>query len=230
MLCVCPLHGSTLAMRIKVCCIQSIDEAELAIRNGAHALGMVSQMLFGTRAISNHIIREITEFVPPTYSTVLLTSEIDPNAIVEHQRATRANTLQLVGSIDRNGIHQLRERLPGISLIKVVHVEDSGSVEAATRFFDTADALLLDTKVKARDGEALGGTGVTHDWSISRQIVELSPVPVFLAGGLSPENVGEAIQAVRPFGVDVCSSLRPNGSLDSDRLREFVSGASGAAA
>jgi len=217
-------------MRIKVCCIQSIDEAKLAISNGAHALGFVSEMLSGTRVIKDDEIRKIVEATPRTFATVLLTSEDDPNTIVRHQQATRTNTLQLVGPVSPDTVRDLRDALPGITLIKVVHVQDSSSIDAALSFSAVADVLLLDTKVKVHDGEALGGTGVTHDWSISREIVEASPLPVFLAGGLAPENVAEAIRIVSPFGVDVCSGLRPNGSLEAGRIRDFVARASGAAA
>jgi len=217
-------------MRIKVCCIQSIDEAKLAISYGAHALGLVSKMPTGTKGIGDDEIRGIVEAIPPTFATVLLTSSDDPMAIARHQRATRANTLQLVGPISSESVRGLRDALPGISLIKVVHVQDSTSIDAALSFSNVADALLLDTKVKVRGGEALGGTGVTHDWSISRRIVEASPLPIFLAGGLTPENVAEAIRAVSPFGVDVCSSSRPNRTLEPDRLSDFVARASGAAA
>jgi phosphoribosylanthranilate isomerase len=215
-------------MRIKVCCIQSIDEARLAISSGAHALGLVSKMPTGTRGIGDNEIRTIIEAIPPTFSTVLLTPSADPMAIVRHKRATGANTLQLVGPIGSESVRELREALPGIALIKVVHVEDSTSVDAALSFSSVADVLLLDTKARVRGGEALGGTGVTHDWSISRRIVEVSPLPVFLAGGLSPENVAEAIRTVSPFGVDVCSSLRPSQTLEPDRLGDFVARALGA--
>lgn len=201
----------------------------LAIRNGAHALGLVSEMPNGMRGIRDDEIRRIADAIPPTYSSVLLTSRTDPNAIAEHQRATRANTLQLVGPVEPDAVRQVGEILPGVSLIKVIHVEDSSSIEIASGFFVAGHALLLDTKVKVRGGEALGGTGETHDWSISREIVGSSPLPVFLAGGLSPENVVAAIRAVRPFGIDVCSGLRPNGFLDPVRLREFVARASDAA-
>ena len=217
-------------MRIKVCCIQSVEEAQLAIQHGAHALGLVAEMPTGTGVIGDEEIRRIADSIPPTYSSVLLTSRTNPDAIVEHQRATGANTLQLVGAINPRDVRKIRGALPGISLVKVIHVQDSNSVELAVGYLDVADALLLDTKIKTREGEALGGTGMTHDWSISRRIVEASTRPVFLAGGLSPENVAAAIRAVRPFGVDVCSSLRPNGTLDPIRLREFISRSSVAAA
>ena len=199
----------------------------LAISHGAHALGFVSDTLTGAGAIGDDEIQSIVAATPPTFSTVLLTSEEDPAAVVRHQRKTRSNTLQLVGPIRPEGLRELRDALPGIALIKVIHVEDAASIDVALSYSDVADALLLDTRVKVGDREELGGTGVIHDWSISRQIVETSRLPVFLAGGLSPENVTEGIRRVSPFGVDVCSSLRPHGHLEPDRLRDFVANATG---
>ena len=225
-----PSSGGPFVMRIKVCCIQWIEEARLAIRAGVDALGFVSEMPGGIRGIGNQKIRRIVRTAPPTCSTVLLTSRRDPVAIVGHQKATGANTLQLVGAVEPESVLRIRDALPGISLIKVIHVVDSRAIEAATRFFEAADALMLESKVELQDGVALGGTGVTHDWVVSRQIVEASPLPVLLAGGLSPANVFDAIRAVEPFGVDVCSGLRPNGVLDPVRLRKFVSRTTGAAA
>lgn len=86
---------------------------------------------------------------------------------------------------------------------------------------DRVDALLLDSGNQKLAVKELGGTGRTHDWRISRQIVETVPVPVFLAGGLTPENVSTAIQEVRPFGLDVCSGLRTNGKLDGEKVKRF---------
>ncbi len=215
------LMSEPFRMRIKVCCIQSIEEAQLALSHGAHALGLVSQMPSGSGfMIDDDEIRSIVEAVPPTNSTVLLTSEDDPLKIIRHQHTTGANTLQLLGPISFEGMLRLKETRPDITLIKVVPVVDSTSIDEALRFSKVADALLLDSKVSYREG---GGTGKTHDWSISRQIVQASSLPVWLAGGLSPSNVAEAIRTVMPFGVDVCSGLRPNRSLELSRLRSFVS-------
>ncbi len=207
--------------RIKVCCIQSVAEAKLAVSNGAHAIGLVSQMPSGSGFMIDDIREIVTETPPPT-STVLLISEDDPAKIIEHQRTTRANTLQLLGPILPESVRELREALPDVSLTKGVSVVDSTAIEEALSFSTVADALLLDSKVAHRQG---GGTGLTHDWSVSRQIVDASPLPVWLAGRLSQDNVAEAIQTVAPFGLDVCSGLRPNRSLDITLLRRFIANA-----
>ena len=181
----------------------------------------------GNGVIGDDRIREIALSVPPTYASVLLTRREKAEAVVDHQRSTGVNTIQLVGAIDPDGVARVREAIPGVHLIKVIHVKDESSVQLASEYFESSDALLLDTSVQSEEGTALGGTGVTHDWAVSREIVSNSPLPVFLAGGLTPENVREATEQVQPFGVDVCSSLRPNGVLEENRTLEFIAQATG---
>jgi phosphoribosylanthranilate isomerase len=123
----------------------------------------------------------------------------------------------------------LRTTLPDVSLVQVIHVRDEASVTEAAAAAETAGALLLDSGDPSRPVKELGGTGRTHDWALSALIVEASPVPVFLAGGLGPENVGAAIRAVKPYGVDLCSGVRTEGALDVEKLRRFVAAVRSAA-
>jgi phosphoribosylanthranilate isomerase len=116
----------------------------------------------------------------------------------------------------------LRDALPEIQLVQVVHVVDESAIEEARHAATAADALLLDSGNPRRAIKELGGTGRTHDWSISRRIRESVGVPVFLAGGLTPDNVAEAVRQVGPYGVDVCSGLRTAGHLDETRIAQFV--------
>lgn len=209
-------------MRIKICCIQSKAEIASAIREGVHALGFLSAMPSGRGIASLATIRDLVRAVPPTYATVLLTAQTDPETVVEQQRSAGVNSVQLVSPMAPGAVAAIRARLPGIALFKSVHVEDEAAIPTALSFAPVVDAILLDSGSPAGATPRLGGTGETHDWGISREIVRRSPVPVFLAGGLSPENVADAIRVVRPFGVDVCSRLRPDGALDPTLLREFV--------
>jgi phosphoribosylanthranilate isomerase len=105
--------------------------------------------------------------------------------------------------------------------VQVVHVLDEESVEEALRVAPEVDALLLDSGNQRLAVKLLGGTGRTHDWTLSRRVVEQSPRPVFLAGGLTPENVREAVERVGPFGLDVCSGVRTAGRLDERKLAAF---------
>jgi phosphoribosylanthranilate isomerase len=207
--------------RVKVCCIASASEARLAVECGASAIGLVSEMPSGPGVIGEELIAEIAARVPPSVATFLLTCKQDADSIVEQQRRCRVNTLQLCDRVARDVHRELRERLPGVSIVQVIHVAGEDSYEEALRVAPQVDALLLDSGNQNLTVKELGGTGRTHDWRVSRRIVEASPVPVFLAGGLRPENVAEAIESVRPFGLDVCSGVRTNGRLDAEKLKRF---------
>ncbi|MEK6702804.1 MAG: phosphoribosylanthranilate isomerase [Planctomycetota bacterium] len=210
-------------VRLKVCCISSIAEANLAIAAGADALGLVARMPSGPGPISDDAIRTIATAVPPPIATFLLTSETDPAAVVEHVLATRVNTVQLVDDTVSPDVYAaVRSRAPGVRIVQVIHVRDRSSIDLAVRIAPDVDALLLDSGNPAAAVRELGGTGRVHDWALSREIVTHSPVPVFLAGGLNSANVAQAVHIVHPFGVDLCSGVRTNGSLDPDKLREFV--------
>ncbi len=209
--------------RIKICCIASLDEAQLAIRYGADALGLVGAMPSGPGPIDDRTIADIARFAPPTVATFLLTSHERAADIVDHARQTCPSTVQIVRHVDPAQYEVLRARLPGTKLVQVIHVEDVSAYDLAGDYARYADALLLDSGRPTATTAELGGTGRTHDWSISRRIVAAIDRPVFLAGGLTPDNVGEAIEAVRPFGVDLCSGIRIDDRLDEGKLAKFVS-------
>lgn len=207
---------------VKICCISSIEEALLATRLGASALGLVSKMPSGPGVIAESLIAEIAAAVPPTIATFLLTSRTDPQEIIAQQQRCRVNTVQLCDAIPISGLIELRRALPGVSLVQVVHVNGEQSVPEALRVARAVDALLLDSGNQSLPVKELGGTGRTHDWSLSANIVSESPVPVYLAGGLNANNVAEAIRTVRPFGVDLCTGVRTAGALDEQKLIRFM--------
>ncbi len=206
---------------VKICCIASVEEARLAIRYGASALGLVSAMPSGPGVISEDEIAEIAATVPPPIGTFLLTSAQDVEAIIAQQRRCKANTLQLVDTL-KTGTHaDLRRALPGISIVQVIHVEDDAAVEEAHALAPHVDALLLDSGRPSLAVKELGGTGRTHNWEISRRLCAAVEVPVFLAGGLRPSNVAEAVSSVQPWGLDLCSGVRTKGRLDEAKLAAF---------
>jgi phosphoribosylanthranilate isomerase len=214
--------GRVVTPRVKICCTQNAEEAWLAINAGASALGFVSAMPSGPGVISDDQIADIVRIVPPPIATFLLTCRQDLAGIVAQQRHTGANTLQLCDEVSADDHRTLRAQLPGVSIVQVVHVTGDESIAEAVAVAPCVDALLLDTGNRVAAVKELGGTGRQHDWAISRKIRDEVPVPIFLAGGLAPENVARAIRTVEPFGVDVCSGLRPNGSLDGVFLRSFL--------
>ena len=212
---------------MKICCIASPAEAELAVRLGADALGLVSAMPSGPGVIPDELARDIAARVPPAVASFLLTSRQSAAGIIEQQRHVRANALQIVDRLTHGAYRELRDALPGVALVQVVHVRDEGSLAEALGVAAEVDAVLLDSGDQRLAVKQLGGTGRTHDWTISRRIVERVPKPVFLAGGLTPENVRRAVAEVRPYGLDVCSGVRTGGALDERKLAAFFDQAGG---
>lgn len=214
--------AATVVTRIKICCIASLDEARAAVAAGADAVGLVSHMPSGPGVIAEELIAQIAAGVRGEAATFLLTSAQDPQQIIAQHRRCATTTLQLVDELPRDAHAHLRAELPGVSLVQVIHVVDEASVREAAAIAPHVDALLLDSGNPSLRVKELGGTGRTHDWDLSAQIVASVGVPVFLAGGLNPSNVAEAISRVRPFGVDLCSGVRTNGRLDASKLARFV--------
>ena len=213
--------------RVKICCISSVAEAEAAVAAGADAIGLVSAMPSGPGVIGEALIAEIAAAAPPALGTFLLTSAVEPAAIVAQQRRCGVNTIQLCDALDAGAYPALREALPGIALVQVIHVRGDGDVAEAVRIGAMVDGLLLDSGNPAATVKELGGTGRVHDWTLSRRIVENAPCPVFLAGGLNAANVAGAIRTVRPYGVDLCTGVRTGDALDPAKLASFMTAVAG---
>ena len=207
--------------RVKICCIGSLDEAWMAINHGASAIGLVSEMPSGPGVIPEALIAESATRVPPPVATFLLTSALEAEVIIEQQQRTRVNAVQIVDRLEPGAYRVLRRAMPGVSLIQVIHVGGTESVDEAMAIAPYVDAILLDSGNQSLPVKELGGTGRRHDWNLSRRIRESIDVPIFLAGGLRPDNVAEAIRSVGPFGLDVCSGVRTDGKLDSVKLAAF---------
>ena len=208
--------------RVKICCISSVAEAEAAVAAGADAIGLVSAMPSGPGVIDETLIAEIAAAAPPAIGTFLLTSAVEPAAIIAQQRRCGVNTIQLCDALDMREYPALRAALPGIALIQVIHVRDESAVADAVDIAPAVDGLLLDSGDPTRTVKELGGTGRVHDWDLSRCIVAAAPCPVFLAGGLNAGNVADAIGAVRPYGVDLCTGVRTDDVLDPAKLGAFM--------
>ena len=207
--------------RVKICCISSIEEAKMAIEYGAAALGLVGQMPSGPGVIGDALISEIVKTVPPTISTFLLTSETKPQDIITHYKRVQTTTIQIVDELENRAYELLRSELPNVKLVQVIHVIDENSIKEAVEISNYVDAILLDSGNPNLSVKELGGTGRTHNWELSREIRKSIPIPLFLAGGLNKDNVNQAIATVQPFGIDLCSSVRTNGKLDQQKLKDF---------
>lgn len=209
-------------VRVKVCCISSVEEARTAVEAGADAIGLVSSMPSGPGVISEDLIRGIARTVPPPVATFLLTCHQRVTDIVAQQQRCGTNTVQICDRLVEGSYSELRTAMPGISIVQVIHVNGRESVQEAVDIAPQVDALLLDSGNQKLATKELGGTGRTHDWSLSAEIRRTVRTPVFLAGGLRADNVGAAVRQVGPWGVDLCSGLRSDGHLDESKLGEFM--------
>jgi len=213
-------------MRTKICGIRNMADAQIAIRAGANAVGfLVGITHLAEDKISEEEAKRVIAALPPFVSSVMVTHLTDKKDIVELAKYLCVNTVQIHDYIPPEDVLFVKEQLPFCKIIKAVHVlEKEQAFEMVDAFSTVCDALLLDSRTQDR----LGGTGITHDWNISKQIVEKSRIPVVLAGGLTDENVFDAVKKVRPFGVDVNSGVERDGWKTFDKVSRFVCNAEAA--
>jgi len=210
--------------QLKICCIQNEEELLVAHAAGARFCGLVAAMPSGPGPIPEDRIAALAGAAPHGLTPVLLTARSDAVGIAEHVTTAGVRAVQIVRTVPAHVRRGLRELVPGVTVLQVVHVVGPSDVDVADEAAEEADYLLLDSGRPGLPVEELGGTGRTHDWRLSERIVRRSPVPVFLAGGLGPHNVAEAIERVGPYGVDVCSGLRPRGRLEPELVNLFLEG------
>ena len=208
---------------IKVCGIRSVEEAAGAVDAGATAIGVLVGV---AESVPDRVTpdagKKIAASVPGGVTTVMVTHLTDPEEVADIAGYMKVRAVQVHGDMDVRGLRALRSLLPGVLIIKTIHVTGDEAAFRAREFAAAADMLLLDTAA----GGKIGGTGVTHDWSVSAEIVESSRVPVILAGGLNPENVASAIERVKPDGVDANSGLEhEDGRKDFEKIKAFVGAA-----
>lgn len=207
---------------VKICCISSIEEAAIAINYGADVIGLVGEMPSGPGIISDDLGATICKNIPPPINTILLSSYTAAKAIIQHHKKINTNTIQLVDEIAFSQYKLIKDALPAVKLVQVIHVANEKSIKKAIEIAPYIDAILLDSGNPNLAVKELGGTGRTHNWQISKQIVQSIDKPAFLAGGLNANNVQTAIKIVQPFAVDVCSGVRTNGFLDEEKLATFM--------
>jgi len=208
-------------INVKICCIGSKVEADLAIKYGASSLGLVGNMPSGPGVIDDVLIKDIARHTPSHISTFLLTSNTNAEDIIEHHKKTNTTTIQIVDALHKRAYNQIRNELPNVKLVQVIHVIDDTSISEAIDISQFVDTILLDSGNPNLNVKILGGTGKVHNWDLSKQIVEQVNIPVYLAGGLNASNVRKAIDYVQPSGVDLCSGVRTNGELDETKLADF---------
>jgi phosphoribosylanthranilate isomerase len=208
--------------RIKICCIASVEEAAMAISHGADAVGLVAKMPSGPGPIADELIADIAKTIPVGIDSFLLTSEQSAAKIIDHVLRTGTTTVQIVDELSEGKYQHIREVLPELKIVQVIHVTGEESIKQALHVQGYVDYILLDSGNPKAAVKTLGGTGNTHNWNISRELVKAVDVPVFLAGGLNAGNVQQAIQTVQPYGVDICSGVRTEGKLHKQKLADFI--------
>lgn len=208
-------------VKVKICCISSIEEAKLAIAHGAAAIGLVGRMPSGPGIITDELIHSIAKTVLPPIDTFLLTSETTAEAIIAHHNKVNTTTIQMVDALTGREYHKIREAIPHVKLVQVIHVLDEKAVQEAIEISEWVDAILLDSGNPNLSTKVLGGTGKTHNWDLSKKIRENISIPTYLAGGINKDNIRNAIEHVQPYGIDLCSSVRTNGQLDERKLESL---------
>ena len=208
-------------VKVKICCIISIEEASLAIAHGAAAIGLVGRMPSGPGIITDELIHSIAKTVLPPIDSFLLTSETTAEKVIEHHKKVNTTTIQIVDALTDRQYHKIREAIPHVKLVQVIHVIDEKAVQEAIEISEFVDAILLDSGNPNLSTKVLGGTGKTHNWDLSKKIRENISIPTYLAGGINKDNIRMAIDQVQPYGIDLCSSVRTNGQLDERKLEEL---------
>lgn len=202
--------------------MSSLDEVRYSIQAGADAVGFVCATPTSPRTIDINIVKPIASVVPSPTETFILTSESTAEGITQKVLLAGVTTVQILSYLSPHESEKLQTLLPEIKRVQVVHIENEKALDLIGVYTPYVHAFLLDSGKPNLSTPEYGGTGRTHDWSVSAEFVRRSPHPVFLAGGLTPDNVSEAIKVVRPFGVDLCSGVRTNNILDRDKLKGFI--------
>ncbi len=206
-------------VNVKICGVTNTEDARLVLESGADMLGMIVDVpVASPRKIPLDTAVEIAHSLN---GEIDLVAVLMPHRVqeVEHiVRRLEPFAVQLHGFESNAFLHAVRDAVPGVKVIKTVHVDETGTIHGGLPESDYLDFLLLDTV-----SHQIGGTGKTHHWATSARLVEQSTVPVLLSGGLSPANVCDAIRAVKPYGVDVASGVESSpGRKSKEKIERFV--------
>ncbi|MDQ2051351.1 phosphoribosylanthranilate isomerase [Natronolimnohabitans sp. A-GB9] len=202
--------------RVKICGLTTVDDLETAVEAGADALGIICDVSVDTpREVTVERARELAAATPPFVTTVLVTMGDDLERAGELAETVGPDAVQLHTDAEPSDLASLRSEIDPQLLLAI----GADGVARADRYDDAVDALLVDTPTE--DGG--GGTGETHDWERTRSVVADLESPVVLAGGLTPDNVADAVRTVEPFAVDVASGVEASGGVkDPEAVRSFV--------
>ena len=211
-------------VRVKVACIRDAEEARRAVSFGVEAIGMAAENPSSGHSLTVDEIRTIATSVPDSVGTFLMTTRRSALDLARLARDTGVNTLQLWDEPEPGAYSHLRSAIPGLSIVQSIPVVGEAAVDRAIEVASLVDAVILDSAQRAVPARWERQHGMTHDWQLSRRITEAVGIPVILSGGLNHRNVGDAVRAVRPYGVEVCTGVRTGGALDTALLVQFLEG------
>lgn len=215
-------------VRVQIAGVSSLEEALALEKAGADALGFTVRLPEGIHdGLTEAKARSIVAALPPFITAVAITYAGSAREAVDLCRYLGVGAVQLHGEFPAGELEMLRAAMPHLKIILPVLVTGAEAVQEARVLERRVDALILDTYDPATGRR--GATGKTHNWRISRQIVEAVRAPVILAGGLTPENVAEAIAVVRPWAVDVHTGVEDSdGRRNLRKMRAFIAAAKAA--
>ncbi|HSG30638.1 MAG TPA: phosphoribosylanthranilate isomerase [Thermodesulfobacteriota bacterium] len=210
---------------IQIAGVINLEEALMLIDECIEYIGFPLRLKDGREDLSEQSAREIIKYIKPISKPVLITYQQNAKEISEFYEYLEVDIIQLHGHIKLEEVRNLKKLYPDLLIIKSLIVRNDNLEEITDEinmFSDFTDYFITDT-FDPKTGRT-GATGKTHDWEISRQIVNISPKPVILAGGLNPENVRDAINVVKPAGVDTHTGVENlSGKKDAELVKKFVS-------
>ncbi len=212
-------------MKVKICANTSIEEAQMCLDAKADIIGiLVGQEHASSDFVDKQKAKEICNYINKRCDVSLVTHLTDAKRIIELTEYIGNNIIQLHSDIKEEEVEKIKKRLPNIKLVRLIHVASDGTICTDYKKMKYADYYLLDSfNLKTNQ---VGGTGLTHDWKKSRELIELLDKPTFLAGGLNPNNVSLAINTARPYGVDVNSGCKNDfEKKDKEKVKQFVKNA-----
>ena len=212
-------------MKVKICANKSIEDAKNCIESGVDIIGvLVGQEHASVDFIDKETAKEICDFVDKRCDISLVTHLKNSEEIIKLTKFIGNNVIQLHSDIDEYEVENIKKSLPNVKLVRLVHISNDGEIVTNIDSIKYADYYLLDSfNLKTNQ---VGGTGLVHDWNVSKEIVKKLNKPVFLAGGLNPNNVHDAISIVKPYGVDVNSGCKNElGYKDKEKIKNFVNNA-----
>ncbi len=209
-------------MEVKICANKSIEDAKMCLEAGADIIGiLVGQEHTSNDFVNKDTAKEINNYVNGKCDVSLVTHLTNADEIIELTKYIGNNVIQLHSDIDESEVEKIVKTLPEIKLVRLIHISNDGKICTNYKNMKYANFYLLDSF--NLETNQVGGTGLTLNWNKSRKLIQILDKPTFLAGGLNPNNVEQAIKSAQPYGVDVNSGCKNDkGVKDKEKVKEFV--------